>query len=180
MRSLPTSGIVLNPCVCYPNARTIFGPDTSISLFRATTDGEPTTMVDSTRKVCLITGGTSGIGAAAALEIARRGMTVVIVGRSVRRCMKQLNKIRWSVPGAHVDFLIGDLSSQKEVRRLAAEFLARHPRLDVLVNNAGAYFKRREVSVDGIEMNLALNHMEGVPWRKNRGGFFDRTQERQN
>ena len=75
------------------------------------------------------------------------------------RCIHQVSKIRRRGPGAHVDYFVADLSSQEQVRRLAAEFAARYPRLDILINNAGAYFAKREVSVDGLEMNFALNHM---------------------
>ena len=116
-------------------------------------------MNESSTKVSLITGATSGIGAATALKVARTGATVVIVGRKARRCIHQVSKIRRRVPGAHVDYFVADLSSQEQVRRLAAEFAARYPRLDILINNAGAYFAKREVSVDGLEMNFALNHM---------------------
>ncbi len=116
-------------------------------------------MNESSTNVCLITGGTSGIGAAAALEIARTGATVVIVGRTTRRCIHRVNKIKRRVPGAQLDYFVADLSSQMQVRRLAAEFAARYPRLDILINNAGAYFAKRKVSVDGLEMNFALNHM---------------------
>jgi len=77
-------------------------------------------MFESSAKVCLITGGTSGIGAAAALEIARTGAAVVIVGRKVRKCIQQVNKIKREVPAAHVDYLTADLSSQQQVRRLAS------------------------------------------------------------
>ena len=116
-------------------------------------------MFESSAKVCLITGGTSGIGAAAALEIARTGAAVVIVGRKVRKCIQQVNKIKREVPAAHVDYLTADLSSQQQVRRLASEFAVRYSRLDILINNAGAYFGKREVSVDKLEKNFALNHM---------------------
>ncbi len=116
-------------------------------------------MNESSARICLITGGTSGIGAAAALEVARTGATVVIVGRKARRCIRQVNKIGRAVPGALVDYFVADLSSQQQVRRLAAEFAARYPRLDILINNAGAYFAKREVSIDGLEMNFAVNHM---------------------
>jgi NAD(P)-dependent dehydrogenase (short-subunit alcohol dehydrogenase family) len=58
-----------------------------------------------------------------------------------------------------VDYLLADLSVQAQVRQLAADFKARYKRLDVLVNDAGAIFLRRQLSTDGIEMNFALNHL---------------------
>jgi len=117
------------------------------------------TMKNGSARICLITGGTSGIGAATALQLARYGITVVIVGRNIRRCIRQVQSIRRKVPNARVEYLVADLSSQQEVRHLASEFTARYHSLDILINNAGAYFGKREISVDGLEMSFALNHM---------------------
>jgi NAD(P)-dependent dehydrogenase (short-subunit alcohol dehydrogenase family) len=116
-------------------------------------------MNDISEKICLVTGGTSGIGAAAAQQLARLGATVIIVGRKAEKCIRQVNKIKWSNPNAKVDFLQADLSSQMQVRQLAKDFAERYSRLDVLINNAGAIFANRMVSVDGLEMTFALNHM---------------------
>ncbi|MGP0066809.1 MAG: SDR family oxidoreductase [Isosphaeraceae bacterium] len=110
-------------------------------------------------KVCLITGATSGIGEVTARELARLGAEVVIVGRSPERCAATLARIRTETGATAVDALVGDLSSQADVRRLAGQIQDRCPRLDVLVNNAGAIFMPRAESVDGIEMTLALNHL---------------------
>jgi NAD(P)-dependent dehydrogenase (short-subunit alcohol dehydrogenase family) len=110
-------------------------------------------------RVCLVTGGTAGIGGATARELARRGATVVVVGRNPARCSSTVEAIRQHTGNPSVEFLAADLSSQADVRRLAADVRARHPRLHVLVNNAGAMFARRNESVDGIEMTLALNHL---------------------
>lgn len=110
-------------------------------------------------KVCLITGATAGIGEATARELAHRGATVVLVGRNRARCEAVADSIRRSTGNPSVEFLLADLSSQAEVRRLAQEFLRRHDRLHVLVNNAGALFALRRESADGIEMTLALNHL---------------------
>lgn len=110
-------------------------------------------------RVCLITGATTGIGLATARELARRNATVVLVGRSPERCRHAADSIAGETGNALPEFLVADLSSQAEVRRLADEFLARHDRLHVLINNAGALFALRQESVDGIEMTLALNHL---------------------
>src|SRR5262245_21540863 len=110
-------------------------------------------------KTCLVTGATAGIGEVTARELARRGARVVIVGRSRERCQATAEGIRRQTGNAAVEFLVADLSSQAEVRRLVREFLERYARLDVLVNNAGALFAQRRESVDGIEMTLALNHL---------------------
>jgi NAD(P)-dependent dehydrogenase (short-subunit alcohol dehydrogenase family) len=110
-------------------------------------------------KTCLVTGATAGIGEVTARELARRGASVVIVGRSHERCGATAEAIRRETGNPAVEFLVADLSAQAEVRRLAREFLERHDRLHVLVNNAGAMFAQRRESVDGIEMTLALNHL---------------------
>jgi retinol dehydrogenase 12 len=75
------------------------------------------------------------------------------------RCESTAEAIRRQTGNPSVEFLVADLSSQAEIRRLAREFLDRRRRLDVLVNNAGALFAQRRESVDGIEMTLALNHL---------------------
>jgi NAD(P)-dependent dehydrogenase (short-subunit alcohol dehydrogenase family) len=110
-------------------------------------------------KICLVTGATAGIGLVTARELARRGATVVLVGRNAERGRQATETIQRETGNAAVEFLSADLSSQAEVRNLARQFLARYPRLHVLVNNAGAMYALRQESVDGIEMTLALNHL---------------------
>ncbi|MFZ0919227.1 MAG: SDR family oxidoreductase [Candidatus Dormiibacterota bacterium] len=109
-------------------------------------------------KRILITGGTRGIGLAAAHAFARRGAQVAIVARNVERGAEAARSIDED-EGAHVDVLDADLTSQAAVRALADEAMARYPRVDVLVNNAGAMFAQRALTVDGIERTWALNHL---------------------
>jgi retinol dehydrogenase-12 len=106
----------------------------------------------------LITGATRGIGAAAAIELARRGAEVAIVGREPDRVRATAEAAR-AAGSEPVHEHVADLASLAEVRRLAAEVLERHPRLDVLANNAGAMFTARHVTPDGNEQTLALNHL---------------------
>ncbi|MCH7737555.1 MAG: SDR family oxidoreductase [Chloroflexi bacterium] len=110
-------------------------------------------------KTCLVTGATSGIGRVTALELAHMGANVVIAGRDPAKCALTANDIREESGNPAVEFLVADLSSQEQVRRLADEFMERHQRLDVLVNNAGAIHLSRRKSADGIEMTFALNHL---------------------
>ena len=110
-------------------------------------------------KTCLVTGGTSGIGLETASALAKLQAEVVIVGRDRAKTEGVVERIRNESGNPRVDFLIADLSSQREIRGLASEFLDRYPRLDVLINNAGAMFDRRLETVDGIEMTWALNHL---------------------
>lgn len=109
-------------------------------------------------KVCLVTGATNGIGYETALGLARMGAQVALVGRDTAKLAGCADAIRAAVPGAQVHTHTADLSSQAEIRKLAAE-IRQAPRLDVLVNNAGAIFDRRDVTVDGIERTWALDHL---------------------
>lgn len=110
-------------------------------------------------KVCLITGGTNGIGKSTAQGLAKMGATVVIVGRNAPKTTQVVEEIRIASGNQNVDSLLADLSSQQEVRRLADQFKSKYQHLHVLLNNAGAVFMRRQLSVDGIEMTFALNHL---------------------
>ncbi|WP_091718894.1 SDR family oxidoreductase [Methylobacterium phyllostachyos] len=110
-------------------------------------------------KVCLVTGATNGIGYETALGLARLGARVGLVGRDAGKTRVSAERIRTTVPGAAVDPHIADLSSQAEIRRLAATLRDAYPRLDVLVNNAGAIFDHRTLTVDGIERTWALDHL---------------------
>ena len=110
-------------------------------------------------KTCLITGGSDGIGYFAARELARMGARVVIVGRSAAKTDAGVERIIAETGNPAVECLLADLSSQREVRRVAAEALELLPRLDVLLNNAGAIFLSNRRSVDGLEMTFALNHI---------------------
>jgi len=110
-------------------------------------------------KICLVTGGTNGIGKATAQALAQLGATVVIVGRNAPKTALLVEEIRAASGNRNVDSLLADLSSQQDVRRLANEFKSKYSRLHVLLNNAGAFFVKRQLSVDGIEMTFALNHL---------------------
>jgi NAD(P)-dependent dehydrogenase (short-subunit alcohol dehydrogenase family) len=110
-------------------------------------------------KICLITGGTNGIGKSTAQELARRGATIVIVGRNAQKTSQVVEEIRSATGNQNVNSLLADLSSQQEVRCLANDFKSNYPQLHVLLNNAGGTFTTRQLSVDGIEMTLALNHL---------------------
>ena len=112
-------------------------------------------------KVCLVTGGTNGIGKATAQELARMGAMVIIVGRDAQKTSKVLEEIRAASGNKNVGSMLADLSSEQDVRRLANEFKSKYSHLHVLINNAGGFFMRRQLSADGIEMTFALNHLAG-------------------
>lgn len=107
-------------------------------------------------KLVLITGGTSGIGERTAAALARLGARVALTGRGAARAEAAAAKLREET-GGEVTGLSLDLESLADVRRFAAEFAQAHPRLDVLINNAGAGFQERRVSKDGFEASFAVN-----------------------
>jgi NAD(P)-dependent dehydrogenase (short-subunit alcohol dehydrogenase family) len=109
-------------------------------------------------KTVLVTGGTSGIGKATALGLARMGAHLAITGRQLGRADFAAAEIGAAGAG-QVDTFAADLSSQCEVRRLADEALERLPRIDVLINNVGGYWNTRQLTIDGLERTFALNHL---------------------
>ena len=112
---------------------------------------------DLTGKVCVVTGATSGIGEETAKALAALGATLGLVARSRERGQATLEMLGPAATNARL--FLADLSSQREVRRLAGEVLAAWDRLDVLVNNAGAVIGRKSLSEDGVELTFALNHL---------------------
>jgi len=110
-------------------------------------------------KVVVISGGTSGIGEVAAERLAGLGARLVLVARDRARGEATLARLRARGPGvAHVAHY-ADLSLIADTKRVAAEIAAAEPRIDVLINNAGAMFGRRQVTADGLELTFATNHM---------------------
>jgi NAD(P)-dependent dehydrogenase (short-subunit alcohol dehydrogenase family) len=110
-------------------------------------------------KVILVTGATDGIGKAAATEFAKRGATLTIVGRNREKAAQVLAELKAASDNPDLDLLVCDLSRMADVKRAAEEFKAKHDRLDVLVNNAGATFRAPQKGPDGIELTFALNHL---------------------
>jgi NAD(P)-dependent dehydrogenase (short-subunit alcohol dehydrogenase family) len=110
-------------------------------------------------KVCVVTGATGGIGRATARGLAERGATVLLVARDAARGAALREEIARGAGNERVHLFRADLSSREQVRAVAGEIAAAHPRVDVLVNNAGVYSFRRQESVDGIELTWAVNHL---------------------
>jgi len=110
-------------------------------------------------KVCIVTGAASGIGAMTAQALAQQGAAVILVDRDSEKGAVTVNRIKRQTGNPAVEFMRADLSAQKEIRRLAQQFRSHYQHLDVLVNNAGAIFARRQETVDGIEMTFALNYL---------------------
>jgi NAD(P)-dependent dehydrogenase (short-subunit alcohol dehydrogenase family) len=110
-------------------------------------------------KVCVITGGTDGIGKAAAYELAVQGARLLIHGRDPDKGARAVAALTARSGNPQIEFLPAEFGSLTEVRRLAAAVKQRAPRVDVLINNAGGYFARRTLSQDGYEMTFAVNHL---------------------
>jgi NAD(P)-dependent dehydrogenase (short-subunit alcohol dehydrogenase family) len=110
-------------------------------------------------KVCVITGATSGIGLVAAERLAAMGARLVLVGRDKARGEATITRIKRRSPGAEIRIHYADLSRLVEMNRLTSEIAAIEPRIDVLINNAGAMFAARSVTEDGLERTFAVNHM---------------------
>jgi NAD(P)-dependent dehydrogenase (short-subunit alcohol dehydrogenase family) len=110
-------------------------------------------------KTCVITGATSGVGQAAAEALAALGARIIVVARSETRGISTVAKLQAIAPDAGHSVFYGDLSRIADMKRIAADISAAAPRIDVLINNAGAMFSHRQITVDGFEMTFALNHL---------------------
>jgi NAD(P)-dependent dehydrogenase (short-subunit alcohol dehydrogenase family) len=110
-------------------------------------------------KVVVITGATSGIGLVAAEKLAGMGARMVLVARDKERGEAALSRLRAIAPGVQHGVHYADLLRLAEMKRVAAAIAAAEPRIDVLINNAGALFSNRETTADGLERTFALNHM---------------------
>ena len=109
---------------------------------------------------CLITGATDGIGKEAAIELAKKGCNLILIGRSKEKGDKVVEEIR-KVADSYVDidYFTADLMLMKEVSRVADEVSRKYPKIDILLNNVGAYFAFRDVTEEGFERTFALNHL---------------------
>ena len=110
-------------------------------------------------KTCIVTGSNSGIGKETALGLAKIGATVVMVVRNKERAEKAQKEIVKKSGNSSVDLMICDLSSMESIRQFSKEFKKKYKRLDVLVNNAGAVFNKREITPEGFERTFAVNYL---------------------
>src|SRR2546430_8243394 len=110
-------------------------------------------------KRVVLTGATNGIGLAAATELARRGADLTLVARNEARATDAVRQISVLSTASKPDVMLAELASQSSIRQLARDLLARYPRIQVLVNNAGAIYARRQMTGDGIELTWAVNHL---------------------
>ncbi len=110
-------------------------------------------------KTYLITGATSGLGLATAKALAKEGGQLLLIARNEEKAKAAMEKIKKEASGARLGFFTAGLSSQQQIREMAAEVLEQYPVIDVLINNAGTWFSERRLTEDGIETVFAVNHL---------------------
>jgi len=110
-------------------------------------------------KNCIVTGGNSGIGFETALALANSGAKVLIVSRNQEKAEAAIKSIKAKSQNKDIDFVLADLSSQKSIRDAAKYILKEFDTIDVLVNNAGTWFSKLELTEDGVERQFAVNHL---------------------
>jgi NAD(P)-dependent dehydrogenase (short-subunit alcohol dehydrogenase family) len=110
-------------------------------------------------KLCVVTGSNSGIGKETTLSLAQKKAKVVIVVRNLERGKKAREEIVSKSGNNSIDLMGCDLSSMESIRRFVQEFKAKYDKLDVLINNAGAVFYKRQITVDGFERTLAVDYL---------------------
>ena len=115
--------------------------------------------VNMAEKVCLVTGGNSGIGKSVALGLAKMGATVVVVSRNKEKGETAVTDTVEKSGNKNVELIQADMSSQNSIRQLVNEFRARHEKLHLLINNAGVYLTKRSETEDGLESTFAVNHL---------------------
>ena len=114
---------------------------------------------DITGKVIIITGATDGMGLETARELAKHNPRLVLVGRNTEKGLRIVDELKKESGNKGIEFFAADLSSQEDIRDFVERFKAKYDRLDILINNAGAYFPKKMISADSFEMTFALNHL---------------------
>ncbi|MEU4089286.1 oxidoreductase [Streptomyces aureus] len=114
---------------------------------------------DQTGRIAVVTGSNGGLGLVTARELAAKGAHVVMAVRNQDKAARAIEEIRTTSPDASLELIALDLSSQQSVREASAKVLAAHPRIDLLFNNAGVMAINESRTVDGFEMQLAVDHL---------------------
>jgi len=109
--------------------------------------------------IVLVTGGTSGIGKATAKGLAAKDYQVVFLSRNKEKAEAVRREVIASTGNEHVDYILADFTSKKQVRDCAETFKKTYPKLDVLINNAGVCLPERRITMDGLEESFQINHL---------------------
>jgi retinol dehydrogenase 12 len=115
--------------------------------------------MDLKDKFCIITGATSGIGRETAKVLAAQGVKLVLPIRDTMKGDSLREEILNQTPGAYLEFIHCDLASMRSIRNFASEYKKKHSKLHLLINNAGIWETKRNLTQDGIEKNFAVNHL---------------------
>src|SRR5580704_6113081 len=115
-------------------------------------------MADMQGKTVLITGANQGIGKISAVELGKMGAKLILVCRNAEKAKAAVADIE-KAGAKDVELIVGNVGSQADIRRIAAEVRAKHDHLDVLLNNAGVLVTERRETVDGVEETFAVNHL---------------------
>ncbi len=118
-------------------------------------------LIDMTGKICIVTGANSGVGKETSRKLVKQGAHLVMVCRNEAKAKAAREELLKSSPGATIDIYIADMAVIADVKKVADEILNNYERINLLVNNAGAHLMKREKSVDGYEMNFAVNYLGG-------------------
>ena len=110
-------------------------------------------------KLCVITGANAGIGYETALGLAKMETDLVIISKDESRLKTTIDKIKTETGHKKVEGIVADLSSQKDIKKGAKEILDKHPKIDVLINNAGTWYSNLTYTDENIEMQFAVNHL---------------------
>jgi NAD(P)-dependent dehydrogenase (short-subunit alcohol dehydrogenase family)/carbon monoxide dehydrogenase subunit G len=108
-------------------------------------------------KQVVITGGTSGIGKAAAFELARKNAILTIIARNRKKAMQVQREIKEQTGNPHIDFIVGDLSLMADIRVVVERLIEQKKKIDILINNAGALFNERMETAEGFEQTFATD-----------------------
>lgn len=111
------------------------------------------------KKTCVITGATSGIGFGIAKGLAAKGFELILIGRDAHKGQAVIEKLKKATGNSSIFYYNTDLSSQKKIRQTGEEIKNKHPKIDVLINNAGVWTSRYELTDDQIEKQFAVNHL---------------------
>jgi retinol dehydrogenase 12 len=109
-------------------------------------------------KICFVTGGTGGIGKDIVSILASNGHQVYFTARNETKGKETIEDLKKNIPQAKIDFIIGDLSSLSDVKKIASELQTKLEKLDVLINNAGSYTHEKVLTQDGFEQQLVINY----------------------